>query len=224
MKLHFFVVYLGTFIILLTLIVALYYIRTQKPKYFRYILTNVILGFLISINSILYDFFGNIGNKDLFYYIAHWLNFLQFLSLYKFFFTFFTNDNSIKTIKWLVVILSIIQLGFLLYSWVITDLFLYVRIIGLLLLIVFSVKYFRNLLGSKPTIILLKSSSFWIVTGVFFSFSVNLPIYSINPFLRNFSGFENIGFQLFSISNMTLIVFYILIIKGYLCLKYPQNP
>jgi len=67
----------------------------------------------------------------------------------------------------------------------------------------------------KPTLILIKSSPFWLVMGILFSSSVSLPVITLIQFIPKESQYIVLRSQIFSITNLTLIVFYFFIIKSY---------
>lgn len=146
----------------------------------------------------------------------------QFLTLGFFYIDILSKSFFLKRTKQLFYLSIIIQSGLVIAS-IITEIPGYSKVSSNLFLIIFSIFYYRDLLVNKPTLILLKSSAFWIVTGIFFYYCVSFPIYSLQPFLAKYSGYQNIKAQIFSISNMALIVMYLFIIKSYLCLKHPQN-
>lgn len=146
----------------------------------------------------------------------------QFVSLGFFFLDILSKSKFLKKIKQLFYLSILIQSCVAIAS-IKTDIPGYSKISSNLFLIIFSIFYYRDLLDNKPTLILLKSSAFWIVTGIFFYYSVSFPIYSLQPFLGKYSEYQNIKVQIFSISNMALTVMYLLFIKSYLCLKHLQN-
>jgi hypothetical protein len=222
LKLHLFIVYFGSGVITLILLVSLFYIKKQKPEYYKYIFAFILTGFLVSTNTIIYIIWNKMANRNVIFLIEQSLNILQFLSLGYFYIKLFKGYRFERKIKKLVLLAVIIQVMFLILTLHSNHLSIS-RILATIFLIYFSTIYYRELMNSKPTVILLKSSTFWIVTGIFFSCSINFPIYSISPFLVKYPGYTNVRFQIFAISNITLIILYLLIFKSYLCLKYQQN-
>ena len=83
--------------------------------------------------------------------------------------------------------------------------------------------YIRDLMNNKPTLKLMKSSAFWIVIGTLYSCCIGFPVYSLIAFIPRNQEYLNLRSQIFSITNMSLIVLYLFIIKSYLCLRHPQN-
>jgi hypothetical protein len=221
LKLHIFIVWFGTAIIVITLIVALIFKRKAKPWHFRYIGYFIVLSLLISANTYI-AIYLNLNENRLMFLIERVLILFQFIVLGLFYMIILKKSIFIKKIKVLFYLSIIIQITLIIATFI-TDVLLYTKISSNVFLIIFSAFFYRDLLNNKPTLILIKSTSFWIVTGIFFSYCVSFPVYSLTPFIKKIPEYKNIRSQLFSISNMSLIVMYLFIIKSYLCLKHPQN-
>lgn len=213
--------YFGTFIIITAFATAILKSNIKKPEFFTFIFRFICTGLLMSANAIYYDFLGEPADEKLIFYITKILTLFQFAFLYQLLLKILQYSKYIQIYKKAAILLIFIQTILLVFSWVV-DISPITRVLGCITIIFFCFIFFRDLLTSKPTLLLIRSSSFWIVTGLFFSYSVNLPIYSITPILREYNEYKDVSYQIFSISNMALIVLYFLIIKGYLCLKYPQ--
>ena len=63
MKLHNFIVHFGTGIIIITFFVALAFTKKRNPTYFRYIIAFIVLGLIMSLNTILREGFKLYGAK-----------------------------------------------------------------------------------------------------------------------------------------------------------------
>ncbi len=221
MSLYKFIIFFGTSIILITFFVAVAFLKTEKPNYFKYIFAFVLFGLFISLNTILHTNFG-IGRNIIMYAIERVFTLFQFFALGLFFTQLLNKSLYARKIKLLFYISTFIGI-ILIPIAVLAKAFIYTQIATNLVLIVFCVFYFRDLLNTKPTLILIKSSAFWIVTGIFFVCCISFPIYSLQPFIASNHEYKIVIRKIFSISNMALIVLYFFIIKSYLCLKHPQN-
>lgn len=221
MELHNFIIYFGTGVILVAFFVAIAYTKNSKPEYYKYIFAVIISGLLISTNSIL-RLFLKIEIDRILSTIEKILLFFQFLSLSFFYSDLLKESISYNKFKRLIQLCIIIQITLTVIA-ILFKIPSYVKTIPCTCLIIYSVLYYRDLLKNKPSLILIQSSPFWIVTGIFFSFCVSLPVYGLTPFMVKYPEYKNLRFQLFSISNMALIIMYLFIIKSYLCLRHPQN-
>jgi hypothetical protein len=221
LKLHIFIVWFGTAIIVITLILALSFARKAKPSYFRYILDFIVLSLLISANTYIAIYLKLVDNQ-LILFIERVLILLQFITLGLFYLDVLKKSVFIKKAQLLFHLCITIQI-ILIATTFITDILIYTKVSSNIFLIIFSAFFYKDLLNNKPKLILTKSSSFWIVTGIFFSYCVSFPVYSLVPFIVKSTEYKNTRSQLFSISNMSLIVMYLFFIKSYLCIKNEKN-
>ena len=223
MKLHNFVILFGTGVIIIAFFVALAFLKKDKPVYFKYILTFIILGLLISLNSVVYFY--------LFWYainltilIEQLLLLLQSLMLCLFFVEVLKNVTIVKKIRLLIYLSILIQaiLIILLFS---KNIKIKIRplISSNLILAIFCIFYLRNLMKNTPAISITKSTTFWIVMGILYSSCIGFPVNFLVMLIPVDQQYLDLHYQIFSISNMSLIVLYLLIIKSYLCLKHPQT-
>ncbi len=215
------IIILGTTIIAITFFIALYYLRKSKPVYYKYILGYIVLGLFISTNTFTNRQFNFFTKRNSFL-IEQSLCSLQFLMLGLFFLTLFHIGNLAKPIIKMIYISIVLQFTFLINIFL-NGTAIYIHTVSNIFLIICSVFYFRDLLNNKPTLILIHSSTFWIVTGIFFFSCVSFPIYSLYPILPKDHAFRNLSSEIFSLANLSVIVLYLFIIKSYLCLKHPQN-
>ena len=176
---------------------------------------------LVSTGTFLFHYY-KVYNFETAFLITELFSLLQFVMLGLFYIQVLEKSKWIKKIRLLfyssiiiAVILVVLQIGL--------SILIDAKIVVNLFLIIFSVFYFRDLLHTTPTLILVKSSSFWIVLGVFFASCINFPIYSLLPFIAGNEEYRNLRFEIFAVSNISLIVMYLFIIKSYLCLKHPQT-
>jgi hypothetical protein len=218
MTLHKFIILFGTFVILLTLTIALFAKKTDRPAYLKYIVIYIILGLLISANTISHIIFNQPFGQKKHILLFDLLYLFQSLALSLFFKTIIKR----KIVLPLILISTLAQIIFILRQF---DTFTTfdVNIFATPVFIILSIFYFRDLLQNRPLINLTKSSLFWFTVGIFFWACVSFPIYSLHFQIKEYIHNRNIIFQIFSISNMALIVMYIFFIKSFLCLKHPQN-
>jgi len=90
-------------------------------------------------------------------------------------------------------------------------------------LMVFSLLYYFSLLNNTtPIINLLKEPSFWIITGVFFSMSLHIPVLFSMGYLHDKISLANFRF-LMSASMVCYGIMHLFFIKAYLCAIHPQK-
>ncbi len=83
-------------------------------------------------------------------------------------------------------------------------------------LMLFCLLYYYQLFNYIPTLNLLKEPSFWIITGIFFSMSVHIPILVTVDFLHSKISIEI--YRLFAcISMFCYSIMHLFFIKAYLC-------
>lgn len=218
MTLHKFIILFGTCIILINLIIAFFTKKAVKPVFFKYIIIYIVLGLLISANTISNIILTHPIDQKKYRILFDILYLCQSLSL----FFFFKITTKRKIIFPFMLTSSLVQAIFTLKQFY-SDSILDINIFATPLFIILSILYFRDLLQNKPLINLTQSSSFWIVVGIFFWACVSFPIYSLHPHIKAHVTNKNIILEIFSISNMALIVMYLFFIKSFLCLKHPQN-
>lgn len=222
MKLHSFIVMLGSVVILISFITALYYAKKSKPAYFKYIFAFIVFGALLSVNTIAsnnYAWLKGMMRRILFEQI---LILFQSIALAFFFLKILCSSNFIKPIKWFLIVSLLIQIGVILI----------VQIYNIeirpttstnLFLLLFCFFYLKDLMNNKPTVVLAKSSSFWLVMGIFISSSIGFPVSAMIPYISKSDYYYDLRLQIFSIYNISLIILYLFIIKSYICLKHPQT-
>lgn len=216
------VIWIGTGVILISFIMALF-IRRYKhiPYYMKSFYVYPLIALLISINTILFRYFN--------LYPAYALYFLQknLLIIDFIFFGLFSNYllryNRYKNfIKIIFAIFAIATIYFT-YSYDIDKPVYRAHVAVNLGKCLFCLFYFNSLFNDKDVLQLKKEPSFWIVTGVFFYSSITLPAYAIYDYLRaNLSKFLSDG--IFAATNMAIIIMHILFIQSYMCSARYKKP
>lgn len=222
MKLHGFIVALGSIIIVISFITALLFAKKIKPAYFTYVFGFIVFGVLLSVNTIASNNYTWRYGLKIRIFIEQFLIFLQYVMLGCYFLNLLKNSVFIKKMKFLFL-LSIPILLILIFAVHVADVEIRPSIIPNLVLLVFCFFYLRDLMNNKPTVVLVKSSAFWLVMGIFFSSCIGFPVSALIPFISKSDQYSNLRFQIFSIQNMSLIIMYLFIIKSYTCLKHPQH-
>lgn len=200
---------------------TIFFAKKEKPFYYKYIFFFILLGLLLSCNTIANHNTVWILNKKKSIFLEQLLLLFQSLLMGLFYFEILKKSIFAKKIKWLLFLMVSMQIILLIYVHL-ANVEIRPGVVSNLILLIFCFFYFRNLMSNKPTLILIKSSAFWIVMGIFYSSCIGFPVNSLVPFIPKNQEVVNLRLQIFSISNMSLIVLYIFIIKSYLCLKHPQ--
>ena len=222
MKLSYLIVQIGTVVILITFIISIIFLKKNKPQYYNYILAYIILGLLISTNTIFNNNNSWLLNKKIPILTEQVLSLFQSLLLGLFFIQILRKSIFIKTIKYLLFLSLFIQGGLIIlvlhYNTEIRP-----SLSSTLSLLIFCLFYIRDLMTTKPTLNLTRSSTFWLTMGIFYSSSISFPVNSLFTFIPKTDVYQDLRSQIFSITNITIIIFYLFIIKSYLCLKHQQN-
>ncbi len=222
MMFNHYLIIIGTAFILITLFYIIHStLKWDVPYSLKHFYVFPLVGFIISCNSIMWTFL-HLYNKSLFNIIQETLNLLAFISIYLFFFKVFEkkkNLNFLKTISFILIIIYII-VSIINYN---KNINFPVYTILTFSIIPYCLIYYFTILNVKPTIILFKNSSFWIVTGILIHTSIGSTIYNLYHFVPKSGSTIGLRSFLFSFVNISAIIFYILIIKAYSCLKHPQN-
>jgi len=217
-----FIVLIGTGIILIAFFFAITYIKKRKPDYFKYIFLYLLSGLLISANTIMANTSAWILKNTKSILIEQVLILLQSLLLGKFCLGVLKESVYAKKIKWLIYLMILTQIIFIIIVHT-ENIEIRPSISSNLILLIFCSYYFRNLMTNEPTLILVKSSAFWIFMGIFFSSCIGFPVGTLTQFIPKYGEYGHVRSQIFSIFNVSLIFLYLFIIKSYICLKHPQN-
>lgn len=217
-----FITFFGTCIIGVSFFVVLLFLKREKPEYYKYISIFIFLGILLSFNTIANNSSAWMLNRKMPILLEQILQLLQSFLLGLFFLEILKKSIFVKKIKVLLFLMIFIQIIFLIIVHIV-NVEIRANIISNLILLLFCLFYFRNLMKNEPRLILMKSSAFWIVIGILFSSSISYPVITLIQFIPKNQEYVNVRSQVFSICNMSLIVLYIFIIKSYVCLKHQQN-
>ena len=157
-------------------------------------------------------FFILLNNLSVFFHYTFLCNFIKKATPNK-------SNPVLYTLIGVYIIGSVVMLGFYL-NFDITKQVNFAFSIAYFILFVYCVIYYLQLLNNIPQVILLKEPAFWVVTGVFFSSSLTIPI----AFASNYFGFNYLGKYVFII-NILLVMPYIILhlffIKAILCSTNP---
>ena len=88
-------------------------------------------------------------------------------------------------------------------------------------LVVYCIAYYYYLFNNSPTFNLISEPAFWIITGIFFSMSVHIPIFLTIDILH-FKISINTYRLLISVSIFCYSLMHIFFIKAYLCAIHPR--
>ena len=207
------VIWIGTGIILISFIVALC-IPKKSKVYMKGFFICPLIGLLVSANSISSRFFLLYAIEKNFFIqgILH-LGDLSFWGL--FFFMLLNDKKEFRKIKILLISTLLISI-YLLYFNSNDNPNLHIHALSNLCKTIFCVLYFNKLFKSLPDQNILLEPSFWIVTGLIFYSSLSLPFYALNSYIRQ-QFVPVIASNIFSISNMFIIIMHLFFIKAYLC-------
>jgi hypothetical protein len=222
-NLYYFIIWLGTGIIIAAFIISIFLLKKDKPFYFKFIFAFILLGLSLSMSTIAFHSFRiwESNFKEIIL-IQQVLLLLQCLMLGLFFIEVLKKSKFKKAVRVLFFLSIFVQIT-LFSSIIMANIEIRPFISSHLFLLLFCFFYFRDLMNTKPTIILVKSSTFWIVMGIFYSSCIGFPVNSLISLIPRDQEYINLRSQVSSLSNFALIILYIFIIKSYLCLKHPQN-
>jgi len=85
-----------------------------------------------------------------------------------------------------------------------------------LALVFYCLIYYYQLFNKPPVEILLEEPSFWMVSGLFLSLTITVPINSLRHFLINHIS-EDFNFEIVSISVFAYGTMHLFFVKAYLC-------
>ena len=88
-------------------------------------------------------------------------------------------------------------------------------------LIIFCLIYYYRLFNDLPNMNLIKEPSFWIITGVFFTMSIHIPILASMSVLKNKISSSNY-YLLSSVTTFCYSIMYLFFCKAILCI-IPQK-
>jgi hypothetical protein len=212
-KLNITVALIGTGVILIAFVVSLVYSKNNSV-YMKGFFLCILFALLVSINTIC-------GRLLLLYNTRICFSIQSIYILLDFIFwrSFFLRLLKDKKINKIIQILSALSLStaifFLCYNSK-NNSNLHVLALINICKTLFCILYYHNLFKNISDQNILSKPSFWIVTGVLFYSCLSLPFYGLNIYIKlQFPPL--LSNNIFSISNMLIIIMYIFFIKAFLC-------
>jgi len=212
MTLHDIIICLGSFVILLSFIMAVYVSFITKKKYLFHFYFCPLLGLLISVNSIQISYLKHL-NPNISFLLQNLLLSFELIFWNFFFLSMFEKKPSYFRKNFLFFLLPFVILYYKdIFS---RPIFLMYSIFNLWKCF-FCLIHFYSLFKRKSVIPIQNDSSFWIITGLFFYSAFTLPEYSLHDYLRNNLN-SILMSNLFASTNIAILIMHILFIKAYLC-------
>lgn len=207
------IIWLGTGVIIIAFIISLQLSRNING-YMKGFFLCILIALIESINSILGSLLF-LYNIEIFYLIQSILILLDLLFWTSFFLKLLKDTKSVRIIQTLFI--STFSLAiYLLYYNSINNSNLHVLALLNICKTIFCILFYYNLFKNISVRNILLEPSFWIVTGLIFYSCLSLPFYALHSYIKQqFSPL--ISNNIFSISNMLIIVMYLFFIKAYLC-------
>lgn len=207
------VIWVGTVVIIISLIISVLYPK-KNIKYMERFFFVILIALALSINSIFGSLFF-LYNIKLFVFIQSCLDLLD-LIFWTFFFLKLLPDKKNK------IIISIFFITSLLFSFIfffhnnLDKSNLQILVVFNVCKSVFCILFYHTLFKNLTYQNILSEQAFWIVNGLIFYSSLSLPFYGLNFYIKEqFSPL--ISNNIFSISNMLIIIMHLFFIKAYLC-------
>lgn len=209
------VVWFGTIVIVISFIIALSVSRMSNSRaYMKYFFIYPLVGILLSVNTILikrYYLYPKFINFSL-------QNFLSLIDL-TFWFFFFSNvfgrKNALAKLR--VLYFTTFCLALLSYIFNPNDKpNLHVVSLINICKTLFCIYYYFDLFKKAPNQKIKSEPSFWIVAGLLFYSCLSVPFYALNDYLRSQFPFT-IADNIFSVSNILIIIMHFFFIKAFLC-------
>jgi len=212
-------------VIFVSCLTSLFFIKVErKPSYLNYFFIYPTLAFIFLLNKTLasniksYHDYINLNYSQIIYNISFILHFILLGLIIK------RNIETIYSKK----ALNILYYTFLIiisYSIFAKDL----RIKNGLAygitnscLTIFCLLYYFSLFKSPPTLVLIQSSAFWIINGIFFGMITTIPINFSGDIFLKLGNQENIQI-LKKFGYLSYITMHLFFIKGYLCTLRPHK-
>lgn len=207
------VIIVGTVIIVISFTLSLCVSKNRKD-YMKWFFLCPLISITVSTNSILsifYNFYGILPR----YYIQSILFLLDLTFWFIFFLKVIRAKIFFNKLKFIYVFTMFFSL-LILYANTYRNNNLH--LIGLCNIgkTVFCVIYYQSIFRNLVYENLLKEPSFWIVTGLIFYTSLSLPFYGLHGYISD-SFPDQIAGNIFSISNILIIIMHLFFMKSYLC-------
>jgi len=218
--LNYTVIWIGTGVILLAFIISLIFSKSNKA-YMNGFFFCVLIGLLLSINTIISRFFF-LYDKQISFLIQNTLFILELFFWTLFFLKLLRDAKNKRIIQTLFI--TTLSLAFYILYYNSTDQS-NLHVLGLLNICktIFCILFYHNLFKKISDQNILLEPSFWIVNGLIFYSCLSIPFYGLNNYITlQFSPL--ISNNIFSISNMLIIIMYLFFIKAYLCKPHLHRP
>ena len=210
------IIWVGTFVLFISFLFALIINNRYGSKiYMKGFYLYPLLGLCLSANTILSTIFFIYNPID--YFLLQFLLLLFDLIFWIIFFlTIFKDDDASIKIKYIFSITLLISLVSFLFNNLDKPNLHTVSIFNICK-VFFCIIYYNKLFNDKPIQNIKTEPLFWIVTGLFFYASLSIPFYTLNFYIR--SQFSLIiASNIFSISNVLIIIMHLFFLKAYLCI------
>ena len=213
--LHYMVIWIGTFVILVSFVLSLLLNKKFRIRNYMkgfYILP--LIALLLSVNTIFNILFHAYNNKH-FFLLQYSLSILDLIFWRVFFVNLFTNIKDVNKVKlFFLIVLILTSILFFLNDWGNPN-FQAISIFNFCKTL-FCILYFYKLFKDIPEKNITLEPSFWIVTGLFFYSGLSIPFYSLHNYIKSNTPLF-ISTNIFAISNMLIIIMHLFFIKAYLC-------
>jgi len=199
-----------------------YCYRSYNPSYLRifpvYLFVSIAIEFLINSYLLTIFHYQPFGSHQ------HYARFTLYnlytpFELFMFAWFLFQIIQSFLVKRLLTACLILFSLFFIIYSLKL-DIGINYNIIAVILesviIIIPCLAWYRELFIRSEPVNLLNEPSFWLVTGIFFYLTTIIPFYVTSIYLRR-HGLNGVGQSLSSINNFSLVITYMLFIKGFTC-------
>ena len=207
------VIWIGTVVILISFIMAII-IPINKRTYMKGFYIYSLIALLTSFNTILGSLFL-LYNSKLFYIIQSTLNLCN-LAFWTFFFLALLKDRIYSTIIYILFISTFLLAVSLLNLSYINKPNLQIRALINMCQTIYCIIFYHKLFKNITYQNILLEPSFWIVAGLIFFSCLSLPFYALNSYIKQEFPLI-ISANIFSISNMLIIIMHLFFIKAYLC-------
>jgi hypothetical protein len=191
----------------------------SKIKYMKGFFFINFIYLAISINSILgayYSFYS----RELCFSIQSFL-LLSDLRFWALFFLKLLPDKKSKRIIGILFTISLLFSLLILYYNNTDKSNLQILVVLNICKTIFCIRFYHTLFKNLTSQNILLEPAFWIINGLIFYSCLSLPFYGLNDYIKQqFSSL--ISNNIFSISNMLIIIMFFFFIKAYLC-KTPQH-
>lgn len=213
------VILFGTGVIIISFVFSLL-IRKYKIGYMQWFFICPLIALFSSINSI-YSLFFPAYHMGFMYTVQSFFFVLDFIFWYAFFNRILNNQNETKKLK-ILLFATLILVVYLIFFSSAGRQNLHVLALTVTCKAIFCLLFFHNLIKNLIYKNITKEPAFWIVTGLFFYSSLSLPFYGLHSYIKmHFSLI--ISSNIFSVSNMLIIVMHFSFIKAYTCIIHQHR-